>query len=383
LKIDIKIFKYILLIFTVTLLSIFYTFYFFDFIIISDWFLYKVFFVPYFNFLQYNLYQSIFNFLLLIFIFFLCWYFFGKVSNYSKKFLNSLLYFGPIYIHYLLFSIFGISLLVLFFRNEHLQKFIFFNGDYFLIFYIYALLLMIYYINNRSNVVSLNNFTSNNIVSPSDFLNPIYSPENDLLNYSEKSLGVVDAILNYEKIFPTKLILISGRWGIGKTSFMNLIDYNLKMKANEFKVAKGIKTSYFNVSQFSEIEKLYIHFYNDILNIIEEEVFLPLIKKKVFGFSVASLFSKNVDYSKLFGRFFTNDMFDYIKILSSWIEALNLKIVIYLDDIDRLDPKNEMDYVFKLFRLLKPNLKNVIVIVSSDSKIIEEYSTKFNVNYDV
>jgi len=155
-----------------------------------------------------------------------------------------------------------------------------------------------------------------------------------------------------------------GSWGEGKTSVINLL-INKFMKNEDFLIIN------FDPWSFKNEEAILLAFYNQMEQSISQKFILPDSKKTFMkyqnlismGLSQAGI---KIDFSD------TKESIEEIRQrIESYTTQTKRKIIIFIDDIDRLQP-NEILLVFKLVRL-NANFKNTIFLLSLDPIVIRNH----------
>jgi hypothetical protein len=367
-----KLSQYILFFLAILIINIGYSFFLIDKIENTNFFqfLYKI---KYFNLFEdkfSRIYQIIFNIIFLLLIFTVLLLKRVAIKKYLKRLYNSFKFFGAILQHYFFCILFSIPLFLLIFRYHSFQKMFLFEGDYVAILYLMFFFILSVNIKCKENSIILDESTDEI---------PINSPNDDILNFKSQIPDIINYILNRPNGTSTTSIGVLGSWGCGKTSFLNLIEYYLKDgKKQKMKEYDKIETISFNVAQFEDVNVLYAHFYNLILIKLEENYVLPIIDKGNFIKSIVETLGKGVNFNKFLNILFSSsDAEKYFKCLSNWLIKMDKKIVILIDDIDRLNPKDEINHVFKLIRVVNANMKNLILIISSDIGVLNKYYLTF------
>ncbi|MFD2943231.1 KAP family P-loop NTPase fold protein [Flavobacterium notoginsengisoli] len=226
---------------------------------------------------------------------------------------------------------------------------------------------------------------SNNIHFLDD--NAINKPEQDLFNfkfYAEK----VQKLIQLNSSNPDPITIgIYGKWGEGKTSFLNLIQY----KIDHFEKKEGDKEYlifHFNPWRYSTEDEMMFDFFDGLAKrfYVKKETNTQKIGKQLIKYS---RYLKSIKISSSFGiptKLGTKITFDPSVILETLgedlkgeeitlevlkdkvnedLEKVNFKVVIFIDDLDRLD-KEEIYTILKLIKL-NANFKNFIFIVNLDS----------------
>ena len=210
----------------------------------------------------------------------------------------------------------------------------------------------------------------------------------------------IDGLEKFIENCPTPMsIALQGDWGTGKTTFLKTIEKDFKYKDN-------IKTVYFNTwaySQFNDSDGLYFSLISNIINQLHigdnkiKEKADKLLKKiiTVSSLIVKSFLEKKIsDITGLESEYFEeilNDHVekvedqstaiqnlkdDYASLINSIVDSIEKKhgqekkarIVICIDDLDRLEPKRAVEVleVFKLFM----DVKNCVYLLAIDYNVV-------------
>ncbi len=186
----------------------------------------------------------------------------------------------------------------------------------------------------------------------------------DLLGYTKYADSLANKILssNFEKSFA---IGINGKWGFGKTSFVDLLKRKVK--------SKDLIAIDFNPWNSQTPQAIIRDFFNTVEEKIREEH--PEIAGELVNYAnklVAindSSFSKSLQSSVsiAFGYDSLNSLHETInRLLKQWKK----KIVVYVDDLDRLDT-NEIVEVIRLIRNTA-DFHNTFFIACYDKQYIGE-----------
>lgn len=226
-----------------------------------------------------------------------------------------------------------------------------------------------------------NKFISNDI--------PILEKEQDLLNYYPYSEKIKQIIQGYSSNSEPLTIGIYGKWGMGKTSLLNLIEKNIEVFEKDKNDKRYIKFHY-NPWLYQSKEEMLFDFFDTLSkklflkekneNLkkagklirkygrylkalkISASVGIPKIKQLKISFEPHEI-------AKALGEDLIGEETSLSDIKNSIDEALELsdkKIIIFIDDIDRLDK----DEIFTLLKLVKlnANFKNLIFILCLDKE---------------
>lgn len=201
---------------------------------------------------------------------------------------------------------------------------------------------------------------------------PIANTEQDKLRRAPLAKKISETINNFEEK-DSFVIGIEGVWGAGKTSFINLILNDIDTE----------KVSYFvfNPWNFSDETSLLRDFFVQLSQAVESLVGKRFGKRmRRYATRIAdidlgvSVFEVSINPLKWFGFFAEDVSLDGLrKELDKELSKVDKKIVIVIDDIDRLDQK-ETKLIFKLVKLTA-NFRNTIFVLSYDREQVEKRIT--------
>lgn len=214
---------------------------------------------------------------------------------------------------------------------------------------------------------------------------PINSRSEDFLDRKEFSDNIANAILNYDDATNSSLTIgLYGKWGSGKTSIVNMIIEKLE---NE----DDIIIFKFEPWLFSDTQQLISSFFKELAKSIKykdssakaiqigEELetystfFKPMSLIPEPTISVMSLLSEKVfsgigNAVKKWGNLKAKNLEDTKKSIEKHISELNKKILIIIDDIDRLN-NTEIRQIFQMIKVLG-NFPNTIYLSSMDKEVV-------------
>lgn len=173
-------------------------------------------------------------------------------------------------------------------------------------------------------------------------------------------------LLNVYSAEQSPVIGLYGKWGEGKTSVMNFVKNEL---SHDY-----IKID-FNPWLFSDQENLLRAFFKEIARALKLKISKPkedigkllenygdlLGSIKIAGFGVSGLSS----YGKKLKDVTVEDLKERVDAI---IRQSGKKIVVFIDDIDRLDVK-EIQYIFKLIKLVG-DFYNTSYVLSFDDELV-------------
>ncbi|WP_315282618.1 P-loop NTPase fold protein, partial [Fusobacterium hwasookii] len=210
---------------------------------------------------------------------------------------------------------------------------------------------------------------------------PIISKENDLLGRAKVASYLAKEI-EYYKNKDSLTIGIVGKWGSGKTSFINMVLENFK--GNDKYIV--IKFNPWNMSSRKQlISDFFLQLSNNIKKENKNDKIIETIGKSLGTLSKFfkplalippfSLLGTIGDITEKASRFINEyleaekeDLETIKRSIDTELEKLDKKIIIVIDDIDRLCD----DEIREIFQLVKSiaDFKNTIYILSYDKEIV-------------
>lgn len=215
---------------------------------------------------------------------------------------------------------------------------------------------------------------------------PINNTDDDALNFSPYADKIKKIIQGYGNQTDPLVIGIYGKWGEGKTSLLNLLKKQIELykKKNS---DKGIIYMNYSPWLYHDKNQMLLDFFHLLSKKFEysDSSYLKPIGKLIEKYSIffegatASASFGISKYNKIgvslkLGQWLANlgkalqgtprGLEELKKEINDKLEGSNNKILIFIDDVDRLD-KEEL---FTLFKLIKINadFKNLIFIVCMD-----------------
>lgn len=202
------------------------------------------------------------------------------------------------------------------------------------------------------------NFLDNNNVNFLINDDPLKLKEDDLVDYSN-SINHLKELIENSSFNTSFSIGVIGEWGSGKSSFSNL----LKLELNDGDFIQ-INFSPFLVKEKTNIIKSFFNNLSENLSNYNGDLSnqLTLYVNKLLAIYDNGKWEDILRYTDLRDRDFkeVNDK------INSTLIGLNRKIIVYIDDLDRLDEK-EIIEVLKLLRN-SVNFTNVFFIVEMDKE---------------
>ena len=200
---------------------------------------------------------------------------------------------------------------------------------------------------------------------------PIEDKDNDKLRRAPLAKKVAELVNNFQGK-ESFVIGIEGVWGSGKTSFINFVVNELKDKENIIFVP-------FNPWNFAGQNELIADFFATLHNSVKNERGVKDLSKTLrsyasklqisFSPSIPVPFLGSVGFGELWKKGGTT-LQEERKKIDDELKALPKKIVIVIDDIDRLD-KEETRLIMKLVKMTA-NFHNTVFLLAYDRARVAE-----------
>jgi hypothetical protein len=226
------------------------------------------------------------------------------------------------------------------------------------------------------------------------------SLDSDLFNFKFYANKVQEIIQSTEVFDESLSIGIYGKWGEGKTSFLNLLESGIDLFSKS-KGEKGIMKFHFNPWRYSTEQEILFDFYEGLSNrlSISNDVKLQSAGKfiKKYGrYLKAVKLSASIGMPGVADSKISFEPYEILKTLGEDFEGspatltdikLNIdkaletsgfKIVVFIDDVDRLD-KDEIYTILKLIKL-NANFKNLVYLITMDD---EQVAKAINHRYGI
>jgi predicted KAP-like P-loop ATPase len=225
---------------------------------------------------------------------------------------------------------------------------------------------------------------------------PIKTKKDDLLGRARFSESLGKALMEWQSVEGI-VIGLYGKWGSGKSSILNLAIEYIENVGKEKKLKKKDRPIIirFNPWNFTEQEHLISTFFAELAKAINyydkgkdaKKVGEKLVTYSKF-FSVLSLIPGADPYAKIvenvfkqvgettkdWGELQTKNLEQYKEELDKAIKKLGRKIIIVIDDIDRLNER-EIKQIFQLVKQTA-NFPNTLYILSLDQRKALEQITE-------
>ncbi|MEK6452077.1 MULTISPECIES: KAP family P-loop NTPase fold protein [unclassified Myroides] len=212
------------------------------------------------------------------------------------------------------------------------------------------------------------NFKALNITTEKESINhrlysdgPIEYFEDDLFGLENKILDVIQGINNIDENIKGALrIGIVGKWGQGKSSFLNLLEEKISKDGDKVIVN-------FNPRHSKDIDNIQYDFFQTLYSKIEKYngEFSVLFKDYLKAINV-------IDKTGIIEIFTVKNVFkskeDEKITLNREIKKIGKKIVVIIDDLDRL----QADEIIEIFKLIDytASFSNIIFITAYDKEYI-------------
>lgn len=218
---------------------------------------------------------------------------------------------------------------------------------------------------------------------------PINCIEEDLLERSNVARDFSKHILNY-KNNNSLTIGIIGKWGSGKTSFINMV-LELISKNQDYIIVK------FNPWNISSRKQLISDFFTELSNEIGRIDSSEIAKEVGKNLKILSMFFKPLAlapvpqislFASIFGKYLEKigvildkyaelqklDLDQIKEKLNMQLKSLGKKVIIIIDDIDRLSDE-DIKEIFQLVRSIA-DFENTIYMLSYDNEIVSNALNK-------
>jgi Predicted P-loop ATPase len=206
----------------------------------------------------------------------------------------------------------------------------------------------------------------------------IKSKQFDEYGYYKYVKSLLEGTLRNRNFYKNRAfnIGIVGEWGTGKTSFLNLIDWAIN-EDKEFKYYKKAIVIKFNPWFCKDKEQMQIDFLNVLQNTLSP--YNPEIKNSICKYA-KMLSSTDINWLSAITKWYieekTSSLEQSFSKLNQCISDINLPVMIFIDDMDRLDGEK----IMAVLRLVRntANFSNTIFILPYDEtylgNTINEYT---------
>ena len=191
-------------------------------------------------------------------------------------------------------------------------------------------------------------------------------PEQDLLD-RKKFIEDLQREIENMPFSDSFVFGLYGSWGEGKTSVINLLK-------NKFKESEDFLIVNFDPWNFKDEEAILSAFYDQIEKSFSQKFILPGFKKTFMKYQ--NLISMGLSQTGIKIDFLDakESIEDIRQRIESYIAQTKKKIIIFIDDIDRLQPEETL-FIFKLVRL-HAKFQNTIFLLALDPIVVQNYFKK-------
>ncbi len=224
-------------------------------------------------------------------------------------------------------------------------------------------------------------FENNTPMKHSDL--PITDVSDDKLKFKPFVDRVATGIKNYKQD-ECFVISIEGEWGIGKTSFMNLVKNEIK---------SDVELMYFNPWLISNIEQLVSVFFGELIKSINHisfktklitdivkdmKAFLSVIVPDQVSVGVTEGSKATWKFDKYFKQkdpHASQTLYEQKEKINEYLRDAEKRIIVVIDDIDRLMDQ-EVELIFRLIKGIA-DFDNITYLLLFDREVISQSLVKY------
>ncbi|OFX26006.1 MAG: hypothetical protein A2033_10755 [Bacteroidetes bacterium GWA2_31_9] len=195
--------------------------------------------------------------------------------------------------------------------------------------------------------------------------NPIENTDDDKIGYDDLVKRITGNVLHdiYNKSFTIGIV---GPWGNGKSSLIKLVQNKIK----ENKPKNIVEINFYPFLNHND-EDIITEFFKSLSSKLEK--YDGSLSKQLFGYAdkLIQLYKKgDIKYflDKHISLNSNTPAYNLYEEINSILKKINKKIIVYIDDLDRLNEK-EIIQVLKLIRNTA-NFNNTVFIVAMDKKYV-------------
>lgn len=211
----------------------------------------------------------------------------------------------------------------------------------------------------RYNKNTESNTEENKGIVPIYLDEPIVYENNDLLHYAELARSLSCSIR--QKSFPNSYSIgINSPWGTGKSSFLNLLKLNLKKVSDvivvDFNARASVNVNCIQMDFLSTLATSLSPFHTGMKSVMKDYM------------EDLSVLADDTSWGKFLGLINIKDATDSRARLQDGIEKINKKIVVFIDDLDRLT----CEEILEVLKLITKNAAfvNTVFITAYDKDYI-------------
>ena len=184
-----------------------------------------------------------------------------------------------------------------------------------------------------------------------------------MLGYGKQAKSFAEAVLG-SGVQPGLIFGLDGPWGIGKTGFINLAQQHWNEKANKVIVCR------FEPLRYASEPELTYRLIRDVTAAIQKKVFAPEFAPVASRYS--GLLKGNAEFSflgfKVSMEPSQESAEDLLDEIDEVLTRIGHRVIIVIDDLDRLETKTVNNVLFATRRTLR--LTNAIYILCYDTDIL-------------
>lgn len=206
-------------------------------------------------------------------------------------------------------------------------------------------------------------FSSKTPIEASIADTPIFFQEEDLLNRGDFVYGVYREIAELTSN-DSFVFGLYGSWGDGKSSVVNLLSHHLD-KDRRFIVMT------FEPWNFKDEQAILKAFFTTLEGTLSKEYIFPHLRKLLYKYQ--RLISSGLSYAGIKLNFeLDEETVDELRLkIEQYIDATNRKLIIIVDEIDRLQA-DELSMLFKLVRSTSKFRNSIFLLSLDDMKTIKK-----------
>ena len=211
----------------------------------------------------------------------------------------------------------------------------------------------------RYNKNTESNTEENKGIVPIYLDEPIVYENNDLLHYVELARSLSCSIR--QKSFPNSYSIgINSPWGTGKSSFLNLLKLNLKKVSDvivvDFNARASVNVNCIQMDFLSTLATSLSPFHTGMKSVMKDYM------------EDLSVLADDTSWGKFLGLIHIKDAMDSRARIQEGIEKIKKKIVVFIDDLDRLT----CEEILEVLKLITKNAAfvNTVFITAYDKDYI-------------
>jgi predicted KAP-like P-loop ATPase len=194
---------------------------------------------------------------------------------------------------------------------------------------------------------------------------PINIDKDDLLGRIPFVNDLYKSIVNYPLPSDSFVFGLHGAWGEGKTSVIHLLRSSLYKN-------QDIIVCEYDPWFFSSQEAIIKGFYESLYDSLNKKFFLPSIKKSFIKYQRMLSLGLKLSGIQFDVTSMNESIEDIRQRIEEFISSTGKKVVLLIDDIDRLNNKDELLQIFKIVKL-SARMNNIIFLLSFDQNLISSY----------